>query len=54
MITDIVQWVTQFIDFPYEFQFILYILVSAILLVLLIIAIDFFGSLFLAIFNRRR
>lgn len=51
--TDLIEWVNQFISFPPEFQFVQYLLVATILLILLIVTLDFFASIFFAIFKRR-
>ena len=53
MITSIVDFIKGLIDYPAEYEFLLYLGATALLLILFILAIDFFSSIFFAIFKRR-
>lgn len=52
--TNLVEWVSNWIDFPPQFQFILYLAAAVILLILIIVTLDFFASISFAIFKRRQ
>ncbi len=50
---NLIEWVRNFIDFPPQFEFILYLAAAVILLILLVVTLDFFASISFAIFKRR-
>lgn len=50
---NLIEWIQGFINFPDKYEFLLYLAGTAVLLLLLIITIDFFCSIFFAIFKRR-
>ncbi len=52
--TNIVDWVNQFLQIPSQYEFILYLAAASVLLILFIVTLDFFCSLFMAIFSRRK
>jgi len=51
--TNLIEWINQFIGFPPQFEFILYLVAATILLILLVITLDFFASISFAIFKKR-
>lgn len=53
MITSIIDFITGLIDYPPQYEFLLYLGATALLLIVFILAIDFFCSIFFAIFKRR-
>ncbi len=52
--SNIVDWIQQFIEVPGEYEFLLYVAAVSVLLILFIVTLDFFASLFFAIFSRKR
>lgn len=46
-------WIDSMIPFPDEFIFIKYILLSVMVIILSSVALDFFCSIFFAIFRKR-
>lgn len=51
---SIVDWISEFIAFPTKYEFLLYVAAVSVLLILFIVTLDFFASLFFAIFSRKR
>ena len=49
----IIEFIQQYINFPPQYEFILYLLSAVVLVVLLVVTLDFFISLFMAIFKRK-
>ena len=49
----IIQFIQEYISFPKQYEFLLYLGAMVILTILLIITLDFFISLFMAIFKRK-
>lgn len=50
---NIIEFIQQYISFPKQFEFILYLAAAVLMIVLFILTVDFFVSIFLAIFKRR-
>lgn len=50
---NLIEWIENFIDFPPQFEFILYLAAAVILLILLVVTLDYFASISFAIFKRR-
>lgn len=48
-----IDFISDFLEFPPQFDFILYLLAAALFLALFLITVDFFASLFFGIFRRR-
>lgn len=53
MTTDIIEYISRYINFPPEFQFILYLAAASILLVFIVVILDLFASIFLSFFGHR-
>ncbi len=51
--TNLVEWVNQWLGVPPQFEFILYLAAAVLLLILLIVTLDLFLSISFAIFKRR-
>lgn len=52
--SSIVEWISELISFPPQYEFLLYLAAVSVLLICFIITIDFFCSLFMAIFSKHR
>ena len=52
--TNLIEWISDWIDFPPQFEFISYLAAAVILLILIIVTLDFFVSISFAIFGKRR
>ncbi len=52
--TNLIDWIGNWIGFPPQFEFILYLAAAVILLILLIVTLDFFVSISFAFFKRRQ
>lgn len=50
---NLIEWIKNFIDFPPQFEFILYLAAAVILLILLVVTLDYFASISFAIFKRK-
>lgn len=51
--TNLVDWISNWIGFPPQFEFILYLAAAVILLILLVVTLDFFACISFAIFKKR-
>ena len=54
MVSSIVEFINGLIDYPSEYEFLLYLGATALMLIIFVLAIDFFASIFFAIFSRKR
>lgn len=52
--TNLIEWISEWIKFPPQFEFISYLAAAVILLILIIVTLDFFVSISFAIFGKRR
>ena len=52
--TNIVEWLNQFLNVPPQYEFILYLAAVSVLLILFIVTLDLFSMLVMAIFKPRK
>ena len=54
MITSLIEFINGVVDYPPQFEFLLYLGATALLLLLIVLSVDFFAGIFFAIFQRKR